>query len=747
MSRRPAEKPPPDPLVRLLDGAHPDPHSVLGAFPHPGGALVRVLKPGATAVAVRTADAVHALHPAGRGHGPAAVFSAVVPIAPGEDYRLVVTYPPGRTHVMPDGYRMPPTIGRDDLRRLAAGTHLRLWEALGARPMMMGTPTGAVSGTGFAVWAPHAAGVAVIGGFDGWTGIGAPMRRLPGSGVWEVFVPGAGPGDLYKFRIREADGTFTDRADPVAQWAEVPPDTASRIAADRHRWRDSAWLTRRAAQDPRRRPLSVYEVHLGSWRPGLDYAGLAAELVPYVAGLGFTHVELLPVTEHPYGGSWGYQVTSYFAPTARFGDPDGLRALVDAFHAAGIGVIADWVPAHFPRDGWALARFDGAPLYEPDDPLRADHPDWGTLTFDLSRPEVRAFLLSSALYWIERFHLDGLRVDAVASMVFRDYSRAPGRWTANARGGREDLAAVGFLRTLTATVARLHPGVALIAEDSSLLPGTTADPAQGGLGFTFRWNLGWTHDTLAAFARSGADAARSTDAPQHRVLDRTLDYACAEAFLLPISHDEVVHGKGTPWQRMSGAPDQRAADVRALLAMMWAHPGKKLLFMGQDYGQESEWSDLFGPDWGQLADPLHQGVHRLVARLNTLYRRLPVLWCDDDPGGLVRVPAGASATRSATERPDTTGRRAVHAFARCSRSPADDAVVVCVTNLAYTAVDAVVRPPWTGHWRIAVDTGGDAALRGAAADDGAGGTHVVVALPARSTVWLVRTPPYPGGAR
>ncbi|WP_182357476.1 1,4-alpha-glucan branching protein GlgB [Tomitella gaofuii] len=740
MTRPPAEPPPgaAAALLRILRLEHPDPHAVLGAFPHAGGTVVRVLKPGATAVAVRTADALHTLAPVdprpadGRGGAHPGLFAAVLPVAAGEDYRLVVTYPPGRTYVMPDGYTMPITVPGDTPRRLAAGTHRRLWEALGARPTMMGTPTGAVSGTAFAVWAPHARGVAVIGGFDGWSELGAPMRRLPGTGVWEVFVPGVGPGELYKFRIRAPDGTLTDRADPMAQWAEAPPNTASRVTAERHRWRDDAWLRHRAAADPRRRPMSVYEVHLGSWRPGLDYDGLAAELVPYVARLGFTHVELLPVAEHPYGGSWGYQVTSQFAPTARFGEPDGLRRLVDAFHAAGIGVIADWVPAHFPRDGWALARFDGAALYEPDDPLRADHPDWGTLTFDLTRPEVRAFLLSSALYWIERFHLDGLRVDAVASMIYRDYSRRAGRWTPNARGGREDLAATGFLRELTATVCRLHPGVSLIAEDSSLRPGTTAPAARGGLGFTFRWNLGWMHDTLGAGGPlpGGGPPAGSV---------RTLDYACDEHYVLPISHDEVVHGKGTPWQRFSGPPEQRAERVRALLAAMWAHPGKKLLFMGQEYGQASEWSDLYGPDWGQLRDPLHDDVRTLVARLNALYRSIPALWLDDGtPGGVTRLAAAADPR--------------VLAFARhTAHAPALASSVICVANLSDLPVDTRIRAPFAGAWRVAVDTGHreparvriDGGVDGGDGGDGAdaaGALRIRVALPARSTVWLVRDP-------
>lgn len=703
-----------DGLALLMACAHPDPHSLLGAFAHPEGALVRVLKPGAAEVAVRTADESFALAPLGRG-----LFCGLLPVDPATDYRLLVTYPPGRTFVVPDGYRLPPTIDDEDLVRFTDGTHRRLWEVLGARPTMMGTPSGAVSGTAFGVWAPQAQGVAVIGDFDGWTGLGAPMRRV-GAGVWEVFVPGVGPGDLYKYRIHQPDGRIIDRADPMARWAEEPPKTASRVAADRHHWRDTGWLRRRAGTDPRHRPMSTYEVHLGSWRPGLDYGALATGLVPYVAGLGFTHVELLPVTEHPYGASWGYQVTSYYAPTARHGDPDGLRALIDAFHEAGIGVIVDWVPAHFPRDGWALARFDGAPLYEPADPLRADHPDWGTLAFDFGRPQVRAFLLSAALYWIERFHVDGLRVDAVASMLYLDYSRGPGRWVPNEDGGREDLAAISFLQELTDTVARLHPGVALIAEDSSVRPGTTRPTASGGLGFTFQWNLGWMHDTLDYLAR-GADARAASP----EAIARPLHYAFDEAYVLPISHDEVVHGKGTPWARIPGDAHARAADMRAMLAAMWAHPGKKLLFMGQEFAQETEWSDLFGPDWAQLRDEPHARVRDLVAHLNALYRSMPALWQDDcDPDGFTQLAAGIGGGRAAG---------GILAFMRTCAGGA----VVCVTNLTDHHLEGTrLRTPPSGPWRIVVDTAAYAAGRRSHLDHNAA-QCITVSVPAHSSVWLV----------
>ena len=708
----------PEDRALLAAGTHPDPHSLFGAFPHPAGTLVRALKPAAESVSVRTGHASYPLRPIGDG-----VFAALLDVAELPDYRLVVTYGPGRVFVVPDGYLLPPTITPEDLAQFAAGSHRRLWEMLGARPLLASTPTGAIAGTAFTVWAPRAAGVAVVGDFDGWTGFSAPMRRL-GAGVWEVFVPGLGPGELYKFRLYGGGGP-RDRADPMARAAEAPPKTASRIEASGYRWRDGAWLRRRS--DLRGQPMSVFEVHLGSWRVGLSYRELAVELVAYVRELGFTHVELLPVGEHPYGASWGYQVTSYFAPTARYGSPDELRGLIDAFHAAGIGVLVDWVPAHFPRDGFALAAFDGEPLYEPADPQRANQPDWGTLSFDLERPEVRAFLIASALYWAEQFHVDGIRVDAVASMLYLDYSRAPGQWTPNELGGPENLAAVAFLRELNHAVGDAHPGVAMIAEDSTSWPGVTQPTALGGLGFTLKWNLGWMNDTLAYISR----------APEHRSFHHAdvtypLTYAWGESYLLPISHDEVVHGKGTLFSRIPGTPEAKSAGVRALLAMMWAHPGKQLLFMGQEYGQSTEWSEFYGLDWSQLRDPLHRGIRDHVAALNTAYRATPALWqLDGSPDGFEWIDAHDVIN-------------CVVSFLRLGSAPdAPGGRLLCVANFSDDEhVGYRVGVPRPGRWRVVLDSSGPAGrdLESEPVPCHGRDASITLTLAAHSTVWLT-----PGG--
>ncbi|HEY1344369.1 MAG TPA: 1,4-alpha-glucan branching enzyme, partial [Streptosporangiaceae bacterium] len=470
-----------------------DPHAVLGAHPGPDGVTVRALRPLAETVTVVLPDGRR--FPAGHLHE--GVFAATLPVTEVPDYRIAVTYPgspaPGSTGtVTDDPYRFLPTLGEVDLHLIGEGRHEQLWQALGAHVRTYGN----VTGTSFAVWAPNARGVRVIGDFNHWDGRGYPMRSLGGAGVWELFVPEVADGTRYKFEIRGPDGLLRRKADPLASLAEEPPATASVVFTSRYEWGDGDWLDQRAKAEPSREPASMYEVHLGSWRPGLSYLELAEQLTAYVTEMGFTHVELLPVAEHPFGGSWGYQVTSYYAPTSRFGSPDEFRHLVDRLHQAGIGVILDWVPAHFPRDDWALARFDGSPLYEHPDPRRGAHPDWGTLIFDYGRPEVRNFLVANASYWLESFHADGLRVDAVASMLYLDYSRAPGQWTPNVRGGRENLDAVSFLQEVNVTCYRRTPGVMLIAEESTAWPGVTRPVNLGGLGFGFKWNMGWMHDTL-----------------------------------------------------------------------------------------------------------------------------------------------------------------------------------------------------------------------------------------------------------
>lgn len=553
----------------------------------------------------------------------------------------------GHNDVSADGYRFLPTLGELDLHLFGEGRHERLWEILGAHRRRYDTPPdGTVTGTSFAVWAPNARGVSVIGDFDGWSGRNFPMRVLGSTGVWELFVPGIEAGDLYKFRVHGPDGTVRDKADPPMAFAtEVPPATASRVSVSTYEWNDADWLAQRAATEPAQSPpMSVYEVHLASWRPGLNYREMAEQLAAHITETGFTHVELLPVAEHPFGGSWGYQVTSYYAPTSRFGSPDDFRWFVDHLHSAGIGgVIVDWVPAHFPKDEWALARFDGTPLYEHSDPQRGEQLDWGTYVFDFGRREVRNFLVANALYWLDEFHVDGLRVDAVASMLYLDYSRPEGGWTPNIHGGRENLEAVAFLQETNATVHKQHRGVVTIAEESTAWPGVTRATNVGGLGFNMKWNMGWMHDTLGFMAHDPVHRSY-----HHHEITFSLMYAWSENYLLPISHDEVVHGKGTLWTRMPGDDYAKAAGVRALLAYMWSHPGKQLLFMGQEFGQTAEWSEERGLDWYQLDDPytggFHRGLLRLVHDLNATYREHPALWTlDTSPGGFSWIDANDTA--------------------------------------------------------------------------------------------------------
>ncbi|WP_174248367.1 1,4-alpha-glucan branching enzyme [Streptomyces hoynatensis] len=620
--------------TRLLRGEHHDPHALLGAHRVPGGVLIRTLQPGARRVSALGTE----LSPE-----PGGLFSAVLPEAelpgPGEDALLVTRAEAGPVPVH-DPYRFLPALGELDVHLIAEGRHERLWEALGARPM---THQG-VRGTRFTVWAPHARGVRVAGDFNAWDGTRHPMRSLGASGVWELFLPGVEAGALYKFDICCPDGSHTLRADPMARRAECPPATASIVHESTHEWRDAAWMRRRAQRAPHAAPMSVYEVHLPSWRPGLGYRELAVELPAYVRDLGFTHVELLPPAEHPYGGSWGYQVTGYYAPTARLGTPDEFKHLVDSLHRAGIGVLIDWVPAHFPKDGWALARFDGEPCYEHQDPRRSEHPDWGTLEFDYGRREVRNFLVANAVYWCEEYHVDGLRVDAVASMLYLDYSRPEGGWLPNEHGGRENLDAVAFLQEMNATVYRRCPGVVTIAEESTAWDGVTRSVDRGGLGFGFKWNMGWMHDSLQYMSKDPVHRAW-----HHGQLTFSMVYAYAENYILPISHDEVVHGKRALVSKMPGDWWRRRADHRAFLAWMWSHPGKQLLFMGQEFAQGAEWSEAEGPQWWVL-DPAygaaddHLGVQVLVHDLNALYRDTPALWeLDGDPAGFAWIEAEAAS--------------------------------------------------------------------------------------------------------
>jgi 1,4-alpha-glucan branching enzyme len=677
-----------DDLVALRLG---DPHRVLGAHPGPDGeVVVRTYRPAAEKVVARLLDDPGAAPVELRRIHPAGVFEGEVP--GGElplRYELDVSYPDGSTYAVRDPYAFPPTLGDVDLHLAGEGRHEELYGKLGAHPREL---LGA-QGTAFAVWAPSARGVSVVGDFNSWDGRLHAMRALGSSGIWELFVPGVEEGTRYKFEVRGADGQLTLRADPFAFRTEVPPQTASIVHRHHHEWADAGWLTERRASSPLREPVSIYEVHLGSWRRNplqdnrsLTYAELADELAVYVKELGFTHVELLPVMGHPFEGSWGYQVTSYFAPTPRHGSPDDFAAFVDRMHEHGIGVLLDWVPAHFPRDAWALARFDGTALFEHDDPRRGAHPDWGTLIFNFGRHEVRNFLVSSALYWLREYHADGIRVDAVASMLYLDYSRQAGEWVPNEHGGREDLDAVAFLKELNEVVHGREPGVISAAEESTAWPGVSRPVYLGGLGFGFKWNMGWMHDTLSYFQQDPVYRRY-----HHHELTFSLMYAFSENFILPLSHDEVVHGKGSLLQKMPGDRWQQLANLRALYGYMWTHPGKKLLFMGQELGQDREWSHAGSLDWHLLEDEGHAGVQRLVGDLNRVYRDTPALWDNDfEPSGFYWLEANDA-------------ERNVVAYARTSRDHQE--VLVCVCNLSPVPRDHYrVGLPRSGRWREAVNT-------------------------------------------
>ena len=573
--------------------------------------------------------------------------------------------------------RAPSIIGDVDLHLIGEGRHERLWDVLGAQLRD--------GGASFAVWAPNARDVRVAGDFNDWNGEASPLRARGDSGIWEAVVPGVQSGQRYKFEILGPDDVWRLKADPMAFCTEAPPASASVVYRSGYQWGDEAWMASRLQWHAHDRPMSIYEVHLGSWRAGRSYRDLADELTTYVTELGFTHIELLPVAEHPYGGSWGYQVTSYYSPTARFGSPDDFRYLVDTLHQAGIGVILDWVPGHFPKDEWALARFDGAPLYEHPDPRRGEQPDWGTKVFDFGRPQVRNFLVANALYWLEEYHIDGLRVDAVASMLYLDYSRGAGQWLPNVYGGREHLEAITFLQEANATAYKRVPGVVMIAEESTAWPGVTKPTHLGGLGFGLKWNLGWMNDSLAYLAHDPIHRQY-----HHHRMTFSLMYAFSENFLLPMSHDEVVHGKGSLLRKMPGDRWQQLANLRAFYAYMWAHPGKQLLFMGNELAQEAEWAESRELDWWLLDHADHAGVRQLVADLNRTYRDSPALWSmDADPAGFAWIDAN-----------DAAGN--VLSFLRWG---SDGSVLACITNFsAIPHEDYRVGLPQGGTWEEIVNT-------------------------------------------
>ena len=626
-----------DLLTKIAHGTHHEPHAVLGAHLNPAvdpaqgptWATVRVHRPLADAVAVLTAGPGGAVTRTAMVHEHEGVWVAVIAADRGAapQYWVATTYAEGPEFIADDGYRYLPTLGEMDQHLIQEGRHEELWRVLGANVHTFETALGPVTGTSFAVWAPTAQAVRVIGDFNGWDGRSHAMRSLGSSGIWELFIPSVGVGTKYKFEILSAHGQWLRKADPMAKATEVPPATASVVTTSSYAWGDQDWLTQRAQSDPHNGPMSVYELHLGSWRRGLDYREAASQLAEYVTHMGFTHVEFMPLAEHPFGGSWGYQVTSYYAPTARFGDPDGLRFLIDTLHQAGIGVLLDWVPAHFPKDAWALATFDGTHLYEHPDPHLGEHPDWGSLIFNFGRNEVRNFLVANATYWLEEFHIDGLRVDAVASMLYLDYSREAGQWSPNKYGGRENLEAIAFLQEANATAYRRSPGVIMIAEESTAFPGVTAPTSAGGLGFGLKWNMGWMNDTLRYVEESPINRKW-----HHGVLTNTINYAFSEQYLLPLSHDEVVHGKGSIFTKMPGDDWQKFAGVRSLFAYQWAHPGKQLMFMGSEFAQRGEWQENASLDWAVADHPAHRGVLNLVRDLNAFYRAHPAMWERDFTG-------------------------------------------------------------------------------------------------------------------
>jgi len=523
----------------------------------------------------------------------------------------------------PAGYLNPhSTLGELDMYLITEGRHESLWEVLGAH--VKRDESGELIGTAFSLWAPNAKRVSLICDANFWDKEIHPMIPLGSNGLWEIFIKDVGPGLKYKFAIQGRDSRWVDHADPLARQSERAPLTASIVNESNYLWSDSKWMDNRGLFQPWKSPISIYEVHLGSWRAGLSYRQLALELGQYLIEQNFTHVEFMPVSEYPYDPSWGYQVTSYFAPTSRFGSPDDFRYLIDHLHSLGIGVILDWVPAHFPKDEWALARLDGTCLYEHEDPRLGEHPDWGTLIFNYSRNEVRNFLVASALYWLESFHIDGLRVDAVASMLYLDYSRKEGEWIANEFGGRENLAAVKFLQEATATAYKRFPGIMMIAEESTAWAGVTKSTSENGLGFGFKWNMGWMHDSLQYLSHDPIHRLY-----HHNEITFSILYAFSENFLLPLSHDEVVHGKAALVNKFPGDRWQKVATLRALYGYMWSHPGKKLLFMGSEFAQNDEWSHEKSLDWHLTQYGEHKGVQDLVRDLNSLYRQSPALWQRD----------------------------------------------------------------------------------------------------------------------
>jgi 1,4-alpha-glucan branching enzyme len=720
---------PVDELNLFLAGAHPDPFRILG--PHRVGddLVVRVFRPDAKEVSIilpgkeKQPVAANSLRPEG-------FFQATLPNTKRTcDYQIRLTGWDGSTALVRDPYCYGLIMGELDLHLFAEGNNLRLYEQFGAH---LRTIDGD-SGTYFAVWAPNAQRVSVVGDFNGWDGRVNPMRRLLGSGVWELFLPGVGEGAHYKFEIRTPRGALLLKADPFGFFSQHGKETSSMVYnLARYQWSDADWMRARPDQKLQNSPISIYEVHLGSWRRkpdeknrSLSYLELAETLIPYVLDMGYTHIELLPIAEHPFEGSWGYQVTNYFAPTSRFGNPDEFRHFVDKCHQAGIGVIMDWVPAHFPKDIHALAEFDGTDLYEHADPRQGEHQDWGTLIFNFGRNEVRNFLIGNALFWLDKYHIDGLRVDAVASMLYLDYSRKAGEWIPNAFGGRENLDAVHFLKRFNEVCYEQFPGIMTIAEESTAWPGVSRPTYLGGLGFGFKWNMGWMHDFLHYMSLDPIFRRF-----HHNNITFSLMYAFAEHFVLVLSHDEVVHGKRSLLNKMPGDEWQQFANLRMFYAWMYAHPGKKLLFMGSEFGQRREWNHDGQLDWDLMELPKHDGVRRLVQHLNYVYKNEPALWeCDDTHEGFEWIDFHDS-------------ENSVVAFLRRSR---DESIIVFAVNATPMARHGYrLGVPGAGFYRELINTDAETYggsnignMGGFAADDfpWQGRTHsLLISLPPLATV-------------
>jgi len=685
-------------IQALIDGRPRNPFGLLG--PHRdgrGNTIIRAFQPDAVRAWVLCAADHTPLYELERRHDAGFFVGTVPDRKPPFPYRLAFTFPDGTRYERDDPYRFPSLLGELDLYLLGEGRHLSAFERLGAHP----TNLAGVAGVGFAVWAPNAQRVSVVGDFNRWDGRVFPMRFHPGVGIWDIFLPELSAGSLYKFELIGAHGERLPlKADPYAFQSEPAPQTASLVHGlpCRH-WQDRDWMASRSHRTDIDAPVSIYEVHLGSWvRPDdptrcyLTYAELADRLIPYVADLGFTHLELMPITEYPFDGSWGYQPTGLFAPTARHGAPEDFLAFIDRCHGAGLGVIADWVPGHFPNDAHGLARFDGTALYEHADPRQGLHEDWGTLIYNYGRHEVANFLLTSALFWLDRCHIDGLRVDAVASMLYLDYSRSPDQWIPNKYGGNENLEAIAFLRTLNQTVIEQVPGTSMMAEESTAWPAVSRPTWAGGLGFSYKWNMGWMHDTLA-YMREDPIHRRW----RHDRLTFGLLYAFSEHFILPLSHDEVVHGKGSLLNKMPGDDWQKFANLRAYFAFMWTQPGKKLLFMGGEFGQWREWDHDGALDWDLLEQPRHRGMQTLIRDLNRLYRQIGALHEKDcDPQGFAWIDCHDN-------------ENSVIIYLRQGRDDADPILVVC--NFTPVVRDEYrFGVPFAGGWQVILNT--DAAVYG-----------------------------------